>query len=157
LLSQGTPELKQDAGFADACFSGEAGDLPMSALDLVEEFLQCGELTLAADKRGEAALGRDVKGRLAPARPEHLNGLDRRVSFDDEFAQIASVEVPGDETLSGLAHEHASRTSVLLKPESDVRGIAYSGVVHPEVVADLADHDGTGIDADAHLKWPAEP
>ena len=42
---------------------------------------------------------------------------------------------------------------MLLQAGSQVGRVAYGSVVHAEVIANRADDDGTGVDADPHCKF----
>ena len=55
----------------------------------------------------------------------------------------------------GGADHDAPRLGHLLEPRGRVRGIPDGGVVHAQVVTDLADDDQARVDANAHLQ--AEP
>jgi hypothetical protein len=40
----------------------------------------------------------------------------------------------------------------LLKPCSQIRGVSHGRVIHAQIVANLSDHDGTGVETHAHLE-----
>src|SRR5262249_20889187 len=56
------------------------------------------------------------------------------------------------DSIGRLADHDRARLGELLESTRDVRRITDGGVVHPEVVADLADDDETGIHADPDLE-----
>src|SRR5262249_34474867 len=53
------------------------------------------------------------------------------------------------------AEHHTPRLRHLLEACRQVGGVPDGGVVHAQVIADLAHHDGAGVDANPHLQ--AEP
>jgi hypothetical protein len=57
--------------------------------------------------------------------------------------------------MGGLADDDAPWPRQLLQAGSQVGGIPHGRVVHAQVVANLADHDRTGVEADAHLQAEA--
>ena len=55
-----------------------------------------------------------------------------------------------DLTPGCVADEDHPGLGELLEPSGEIRSVAHCGVVHAQVVADLADHDGSGVEPDAN-------
>ena len=121
--------------------AGDADDLPPPGLDLTEPLTQRGQFPLSTNQGREPALHRHVKARPATARPQHLEGVHRGTALHWQLAQITRLEEAGDVLLRGGADHHAPRLGHLLEPRRQVRGVPDRGVVHAQVVADLAHHD----------------
>jgi hypothetical protein len=113
---------------------------------------QDADLGRSADERRQPALHRDVEPGPTPPRPEDFEGLHRRMPLDRHHTEIRCLEETGDGPVRGLAHEHAGRARHLLEPGGEVRRVPDRRVVHPQVVPDAADDDGTRVDPDPHLE-----
>ena len=94
--------------------------------------------------------------RASTPSPDDLEGAHRRVPLHHQLSEVESVEVAGDEAVRRRADEDAARACRLLQSRSDVRGIADRRVVHAQIVADLADHHGPGVDPDPHPERGAD-
>jgi hypothetical protein len=128
----------------------EERDLASSGLRPAKEIEQGGQLALAADQRRQPVLGRHVEAGSPAPGPEDLIGSGRGVPLDLDLAQLQGLEKATDRLPRRLVHEHAARAGQMLQPRGDVGGVADRGVVHPQVVADAADHHGPGVQADPH-------
>src|SRR5439155_21907204 len=148
--------LEEEARLADARVSGDEDDLAATGLHLGEAVVQSRDLALSADERREPALDGDFEPRAALAWPEHLERADRRVTLDLPLPEVQRLEVPADRLVRRLGDHHAPRTRGLLHARREVRRVPDRGVVHPEVVADPADDDRPGVDANPHLQADAE-
>src|SRR5262249_53025476 len=138
-------------------FTGDEHHLTLSLPDAAKPLEKHSELFIAADEGGEAALALDIEASFTPARAHDLERLDWGVALEYQFAQVVQFEVPRDEPVGGDARQHAARSRALLQPGGHVGRVAHRSVVHTEVVADLADDDGTGVEPDSHLEVPLEP
>ena len=67
-----------------------------------------------------------------------------------QLAEIDGLEVVGDEVARRAADQHAAGGRHLLQARGEGRRVAHGGVVHAQIVADAADHDDAGVQADAH-------
>jgi hypothetical protein len=140
----------------DAGITREEHDLSLPVPHTTEQLRERVELAIASDEGREATLGLDVEPRLAPTCAQQLERVDRRVPLHGELAAIERFEVSRDEAMRGGADEHAARSGVLLQSRRDVRRVADGGVIHPEIVADLAHHDWTRVESDPHLEAALE-
>ena len=104
------------------------------------------------ERRQPAGLG-DGHRRDGLAHAEHLVGRHRlALSLHLEGARLAHLEEAADQPLRGGADEDRPGLGEGLKAGGEVRRVADGGVIHLEIVADGAHHDGAGVDADAHLE-----
>jgi hypothetical protein len=71
--------------------------------------------------------------------------------FDSDRIEIVEREVTLDQRCGRVAEQDLSRLGRALQARSERGGEAGRRVVHPQVVADPPDDDGTGIGARAHL------
>src|SRR3984893_2873962 len=155
-LEEPTLEFEQEARLPDACLAGDEHDLPPALADAIEELHERGDLPVSPDEGREAALTLDVQPCLAASGPQDLERLDRHVTFHRQLAQGDRFEIPGDQPMRRGANQHAARSRVLLQARGHVGRVADRRVVHAEMVADLADDDRAGVEADSHLEAPAQ-
>ncbi len=112
------------------------------------------ELTLAADERAEPALDRCVEARALRARAVHGERAHRTVdALDDQLAAILGHEIAVHQTVRGFADQHPSGLTCLLQSGREIHRLSLRRVVHAQVVADLPDHHGPGVEADAQAEF----
>ena len=152
-VARAGPELVEKARLADARLANDEDDLPVAAPRAGEGSLQRVELPLAADERGQPALGAGIQARPPLAGGFDDPGPDRLgLAAHRQLTDGSSVEVVGDETVGGLPDHDLARLRRLLKARGNVGRVADSRVVHPEVVSDAADDDEPAVEALAHLE-----
>ena len=105
--------------------------------------------------RGEAALDSHVKAHAAAARAQHLKGAYRGTSLDRHLTQVEGLEEATDRPVRRLTHQHAARAGHLLQARRQVGGISHGGVVHAQVIADLANDYQASVEPQAHLQGQA--
>jgi len=148
-------ELEEEPALAEAGVAGDHHHLPAPFPRVLEALAQRRQLARPADERREAALGGDVQARALAARPEHLEGARGGAALGGELPEIQRLEVALDGRVRCLADHHAARPGRLLHARGEVRRVADRGVVHAQVVADLADDHRTGVETDTELKADA--
>ena len=145
-------ELEEESALAEAGVAGDHHHLPAPFPRLLEALAQHRQLARPADERREPALGGDVQARAAAAGPEHLEGARGGAALGGDLPEIQRLEIALDGGVGCLADHHAARPGRLLHAGSEVRRVADRGVVHAQVIADLADHHRTGVETDPELK-----
>ena len=113
-------------------------------------------LRLPPDEAREAARPGDVEPRAQ--RPTPSSSKTRsgsRDALDRERPEVAQAEEPADESGSVLREVHRARLGELLHARGEPDGVPLRGVVHAQIVADLADHDLARVDS--HADGEVEP
>src|SRR5262249_45072787 len=154
---QSPVEFEQQPRLADARLAGDEHDLPAPLANPIEALHERGELLIAPDQRGEAALALDVEPSLPAPGAHDLERMDRRVALYRQLAQVECLEVSRDQPMRRGAGQHAARLRALLQARGDVGRVADGRVVHAEIVADFPHDDRTGVEPDPHLEAPLEP
>lgn len=134
----------------------------MPVLRQGERPLQGRQLLLTPDEGRQPLLRLDLQPGQHPLGPHDLpcaHGLLPVLHGD--AAEGPGLEVAVDEAVGGFGHDDLARLGDLLHPGGQVRRVADGRVVHPEVVADGADHHEAGIETDphpeVHAALPPEP
>jgi hypothetical protein len=92
---------------------------------------------LSPHERREPALHCDIEPCSPSVDAQHLEGSCMTIQL--QLTEIEGLEEPLDEAVSRLADADAGGTCRLLHPGSEIGRADDRRVVHPEVVADLAD------------------
>src|SRR5262249_7745635 len=71
---------------------------------------------------------------------------------DRHLAQVEGLEEATDRPVRRLTHQHAARTGHLLQTRRQVSRVSHSGIVHAQVVADLANDHQASVEPYAHLQ-----
>src|SRR3954454_1885346 len=142
-------QLENEAGFPHAWFPRDADDLSGAALRVRKELEERLELAFAADEGREVQLLDVVDPGAAPTEPEHAVRLHRAL-LDHDLLGGFELEVAVQELGGVGTHEDVARLGRRLEPRRQDGRVAEGGVVGPQVITDLADHDETGVDPDAH-------
>ena len=80
---------------------------------------------------------------------DHLVDRQRfRLALQRALAERSALDETVDGTGDGLAAGDRAGLRLRLETRGDIGGVADGGVIPAQVVADLPDDDGTGIDAD---------
>ena len=144
-------ELVEQARLPRAGVADHRHDLRAIA-EPAEGLVEPGELRGPADERREAALRRDGHRRDELAAPDDLvPGDPVGLAADGERAERPHLEEPAHEPIRCLADQDGPGLGERLKARGEVRGVADRGVVHLEIVADVADDHRTRVDADPRL------
>src|SRR5205823_10388092 len=114
------------------------------------------QLAIAADQWGEPALLRNLQPRAAAELADDSvgpNGLC--LPFDLEVTQILEDEESMPEVLSAPAHDNLTRLGEHQEPGRQVYRVPHRRLVHPQILADGADHDEARVDAHSHSELDA--
>jgi hypothetical protein len=146
-------KLETEAALTDSGSGHNADHLTAPAERALQGGLESLHLPLSADELGQAPRLRHFQARSEPARAlELVDSSGRRKPLHGESAEVAKREITGDQPGRGLAHVDASRIGELLEPRGEAHGLPLRRVVHPQIVADLADHDLARMDADSRCE-----
>ena len=147
-------QLVDQPGLADAGFADDEGELGRGGGGLVEQFLDAGELRLAANKRCK----RLVEGVAAGARDRRLGepDLDRlALALGGDGRQLLVDDGADGEVVGRSAHDHAVGRRRSLKASGGVDGVAGQEATTRGGV-DVETHESlAGVDADAGLQRAA--
>ncbi len=88
-----------------------------------------------------------------PARPVHAQRLG--AALHAERAEVLEREVAGHQIGRGLRDEARVRLGQRFDPLREAHGVPLRGVVHAQVVADLADHHLARVEPDARREVEA--
>ena len=124
---------------------------PFPARACVERRLQRLHVRIAADEAGEPPRAGGVEARPVGARPlelEDAHGIAH--PLDGKRAQVLQLEVPLHQPGGRRAQVDRVGRGQLLHARGEPDRVSLGGVVHAQVVADLAHHDLAGVDPDAH-------
>ena len=144
-------ELVTEAALPRARRSRDQDDGRSAGPRVVQDAVEQGDLTLAADEAGEATGSRAVQAApdLAPApQLEHAHGSAR--ALEALLAAVVEVEEARRQPRGLLGHRDAARGGQLLDPGGQPDDVALGGVVHAKVVADPPHHDLAGVQAHPH-------
>jgi hypothetical protein len=149
-------ELQQETRLADARLAIDEDRLALAGLDIGKAALEQGQLVRASDERGEPALALGLQAAAHAARTLDAVRPDReRFALDADLTHGLEDEIGAHDLGDVLAHEDLAGLRKREQPRRQVRGIPDRGVVHAEVVADLADDHGARVEPHAHLELDA--
>ena len=143
-------DLGDEARLAGTRLAGDDQRAALAAVEPIQRVLHDGQLPIAADQRradaeppGARLLAFAVCARQLEDRHGFLDALERLPADRRELEERAPRR------MHRLARVDLAGPGRLLQARRDVGGVADRGVVHAQVVADLADHDHAGVDAHA--------
>jgi len=116
------------------------------------------ELLTPTDKARQAAADGHLEARAQG--PDALQLVDaHRVvgAFHREQPQVAESEQPIDQLCGVLGQIHPARLGELLHARGQTHGVSLRGVIHAQIVADLADDHLAGVEAHAHREVEPAP
>ena len=137
-------ELVAEAALPDPRLADDPDHPRLPRPRLLEGLLEDLHLVGAADESCEAARLGDVEPasrRSDPGQLVHAQGAAR--APDIELAEIGERQVPLDERSGVLGQVGLAGLGELLHPLGEADRVTDRGVLHPEVLADAADHDLT--------------
>ena len=109
------------------------------------------ELARAAGKRRQTFRGASIDAVTSRALSRHLEYVDGlRFARERLRAEVAHVEERRDEATGRLGDHDGSRRGERLKTRGKMGRVADGRVLDAQVVADAAEDDEAGVDADAH-------
>ena len=127
----------------------------MAGLRLRERVVERAQVRVAAHEAAEAARAGDVEARARRAEPAQLeDGHGPGDALHVERAEVVEREVARDEARGGAAQVAGVRLRERFHALREAHRVALRGVVHAQVVADLADHDLARVEA--HARREAE-
>ncbi len=149
-------EFVAEAALAGSRLGDDANDLRVPRDRLPECGLQNGHLAQTSDELREAARTGHLETTAHPPHTLELEHTDRlRQATHLVPPQIAQNEEPLAHLRRRLRDVDPPRLCDLLHPRRQVGRVSERRVVHPEVVADLADHDLSRVEA--HPYREADP
>ena len=147
----GVGQLVEETGFAHARLAHDGPDLAVAAPHPFECCAELLHLGIAPNEVAQASKGGDLK----PC--SHLAGSDHVVNLDGSIEALYRHGAEGldlHEVLGQaegfLGDPDGARGSELLHAGGQMGGLANGRVVHPEVRADGADHDLSGVQPDPY-------
>jgi hypothetical protein len=143
-------ELEAQAALAGPRIGDDAHDLPAPGHRLLQRVLQGLHIVVAANEACETAGPRDIEASSQGALAYQLvdpHGLLE--PLDRERAEILEIQIAGDERRGRVAHVDRVGGRELLHARGQTHREPLGGVVHPQVVADLAHHDLARVQPDA--------
>ena len=144
-------ELVAEPALSRSRFGDHADDLRVPRNRLLERGVQSRHLALASDELGEAACAGDVEAAVHAAHALELEDVQRIVhSFDPSFTKVAELKVTRDQLRSVLGEIGRVGGRDLLHPRRQVGRMSKRRVVHPQIVANLPDHDLSRVEAHAY-------
>jgi len=144
-------ELEAQAALAGAGLGHDAHDLSVACVRLLERLLEHRHVVVAPDEPGEPAGTGHVEARLELAHALELVHLDRSAhALHGGSAQVSQPDVAPDQLCGRLAHAGRAGPRELLHALREPDRETLGGVVHAQVVPDLAHHHLARVDADAH-------
>jgi hypothetical protein len=155
-------ELEAQPALADVGLGDDSDAAAASFEETVERRLQHRQLVGAADESREPADSRTVEPAAQRADTDELvDDHGHADTLDIEGAEIAQLEVPLDQARRVLREVGAVRGGALLNALRQPHGVPLRRVIHAQVVADPADDDLAGVEADAsrwlrgssHRRW----
>src|SRR4029453_2327799 len=149
-------ELPEQALLANPGLAHNRHELPMTPTRLLEGLAQVVELALTSDEPGETAGRRRLKARARRRLCRQLEHLDQpahpldwqqpdRYDLDESLGQTKRI----------AGQPRRSRSRELLHARGQVCGLADRGVVHPEITADGAHDNLSGVEAHTDLDLDA--
>ena len=149
-------ELQQETRLTNARLAIDEDCLALARLDIGKAALEQGQLGRASDERGEPALALSLQAATHAARTLDAVRPDREsFALDAHLAHGLQDEIGAHDLGDVLAHEDLAGLRKRKQPRRQVRGVPDRGVVHAQVVADLADDHGTGVEPHAHVELDA--
>ena len=146
-------KLEAEPALPHAGLAHDADDLAVTARGPLERGLQPSHLIRTADETEEASRARQVEPRAYGTGALELVHAQRlRHALDVRLPEIAQLEEPFDQAGGVLGEADAVRSGDLLHARSQTDGRTLGGVVHAQVVPDLAHHDLARVEPDAHAK-----
>jgi hypothetical protein len=144
-------ELVTQAAFPHARLPHHAHHLTSSGDGPLERRLQRRHLVPASHELREAALPRQVQaGAQRPHPPQREDPKRLGAPLDLRGAQVLQLEVARDQRRRVLGQVRRPRLRQLLHPRRQAHGVPLRGVVHAQIVSDLAHHYLARVEADAH-------
>jgi hypothetical protein len=145
--------LVDEARLAATGAAHDGHHLRRPTLESPERGLELAQLGAPSDVGREPALGGDGHGHGGFGGTEDLvGGHGLALAAHLERPRGAHAEAAADEAVRRLAHEHGAGRRERLQARGEVRRVADRRVVHLQVVADRADDDRSGMDADPRLE-----
>ena len=145
-LAAAIDELLAEPALAETDLSHDPDDLALPRHRPAKRGLEVLHLLRATDEAGEAAGPREVETRPHGTGPLERVGTDRLPAPAElELTQILELEETHHHVGGPLRDVDLACLRDLLDPRGQSHGVTLCGVVHPEVVADLSDHDVSGV------------
>ena len=142
----GASQLVEEAGLAHARLAHDGRDLAVTAPHPFERSVELLHLCIAPDEAAQAAQGGGVKPCSHLACSDHVEDLDGGVeALDRHGAEGLDLHEVLGQAEGFLGDPDGARGSELLHAGGQMGGLANGRVVHPEVRADGADHDLSGV------------
>ena len=145
------PRLAQ-AGLAD-----ETEEAANAGLDAFDALVGRSDLGASSDHRNDAGGRRSVLRFMRVVRAadahERMDGERFGLALERPRAHRHAFDKGIDGAEHAVADENRPRLGLVLQPRRDIRRVADGGVVHAQVVADLADHDHARVQPDAQPQW----
>ena len=130
----------------------------MAALRPLERRLDQRHVVVAADERREPPGTRLVEPRSEAADPFEVEEPDGFANaLDRAGAQVLEIEVSVDQPCGVFGEQDMTGLGEGLHPLCQADRVALGGVVHSQVVADLADDDSARVESDPHAEGDAVP
>ena len=146
-------ELVAEPALAHAGLADHTHHAPLPFQHVLQRRVERRELVRAADQAREAACPRHVHPRPHRAHPDELEDLDRVPRpLHWGTPQRRKLEVALDQMRRALGHADAARLGQRLHALRQAHRVTLRGVVHAQVVADLADHDLARVQPDSHAE-----
>ncbi len=151
-------ELPAQARLPDTWLADQRGHLPRAAARSLEQVTQRLELGVAPDKRSQALHYGSLETRARGCRARDLEDFHRLGAATHRHRpQGVELEIVARQARDRLRREHGAGGCELLHARGQMRGLADRAVLHGQVVADRADYDLPGVQADANLQVQAVP
>src|SRR5258705_7638324 len=148
----GVSELVQEAGLPHPGFPDQGDDLAVAVTREGECPLDLLDLGLAADEAGEPPdRGRLQTGPLRAGSGERVDDHRVRQALDRDGRSRFDLRVSFHELPGRRGEQDRAGSRELLHAGGEVGRLPDRGVVHPEIVADRADHHVAGVEPDADL------
>ena len=150
---RGFLDLPAQPAFPDAGFSGDGNDATFAALGVGQCLFQALSFRLAADEARQAALTCLFQSGMQWAQPlEFVHAHWRAQALDGHGAEIAQPDIAFDLLCRVPRQVDATGLGNLFHARGQMHGRPLGGVIHAQVVADLADHHRAGMHAHAQAK-----
>jgi hypothetical protein len=145
-------QFVEEAGLPDTCLADDADDLAAAAARLLQALAQQVQLAAPADQRRQSALGAGLQARALTLAHDAVCSDGLGTSLDGHEPKRLGDHASLDVAVRGLGRLDRGGLGGLLHPRGKVRCVADSGVIHAQVVADLAHDDGPAVEPDPYTQ-----